>query len=172
MMEIQRTIKYDADRVKGFGSPQLIQTEMEFDDHRFSEEWVGSKYLKEERDLAAECDHGLVTQDLASALRGHGVRVGNDGNRDLYAVDANGRITIIFEVKTDLHLPNLCAGAARLLLNGLSLPQQPRLVMAVPGGIDAVLENKLAKLKVDLLPFDWKDDHAVFGELKVLLPPA
>jgi hypothetical protein len=160
------------DRIKGFGSPQWIQTEMEFDDHRFSEEWVGRKYLKEERDLAAECDHGLVTQDLASALRGYGVRVGNDGNRDLYAVDAKGRITTVFEVKTDLHLPNLCAGMARLLLNGLSLPHQPRLVMAVPGGIDAVLENKLAKLKVDLLPFDWKDDHAEFGELKGLLPPA
>jgi len=160
------------DRIKDFGSPQRIQTEMEFDDHRFSEEWLGRKYLKEERDLAAECDQGLVTQDLAAALRGSGVRIGNDGNRDLYTVDASGRITTIFEVRTDLHLPNLCAGAVRLLLNGLSLPHQPRLVMAVPAGVDAVLEDKLAKLRVNLLPFDWKDDRAIFGELKELLSPA
>jgi len=160
------------DRIKGAGSPQRIQTEMEFDDHRFSEEWIGRKYLKDERDIAAECDQGLVIQDLAAALRGCGVRLGNDGNRDLYAVDASGHITTLFEVKTDLKLPNLCAGAARLLLNGLGLPNQPRLVMAVPGGIDPVLQEKLKTLKVDLLLFDWKDDHAVFSKLKDILPPA
>jgi hypothetical protein len=160
------------DRIKDAGSPQRVQTEMEFDDHRFSEEWIGRKYEKEERDLAAECDQGLVIRDLAAALRDCGVRLGNDGNRDLYAVDTSGHITIIFEVKTDLQLPNLCAGAARLLLNGLSLPNQPRLVMAVPGGIDDVLQEKLEKLRVDLLSFDWKDDRAVFGKLKDLLPSA
>jgi hypothetical protein len=160
------------DRIKDFGSPPSIQTEMVFDDHRFSEEWIGRKYLKEERDLAAECDQGLVTQDLAAALRACGLRVGNDGNRDLYAVDANGRIATVFEVKTDLHLSELCAGAARLLLNGLSLPHQPKLVMAVPRGIDAALQDNLKKLGIDLLPFGWKDDHAVFSKIKDFLPLA
>ncbi|HOD35554.1 MAG TPA: hypothetical protein PLR20_07240 [Syntrophales bacterium] len=160
------------DRIKDAGSPQRVQTEMEFDDHRFSEEWIGGRYQKEERDFAAECDRGLVIRDLAAALKNCGVRLGNDGDRDLYAVDAGGRVTMIFEVKTDLQRPNLCAGAARLLLNGLSLPNQPRLVMAVPGGVDDALREKFKALKVDLLPFEWEDDHAVFGKLKDILPPA
>ncbi len=160
------------DRIKDVGSPQRVQTEMEFDDHRFSEEWIGRKHRKEERDLAAECDQGLVIRDLAAALKNCGVRLGNDGDRDLYAVDAEGRITIVFEVKTDLHPPNLCAGAARLLLNSLNLPDQPRLVMAVPDGIDAMLREKLEALRVDLLPFDWEQDRAVFGKLKDILRPA
>jgi hypothetical protein len=157
------------DRIKDAGSPQPIQTEMQFDEHRFSEEHIGRRYRGEERDLAAESDHGLVVQDLASVLRGYGIRVGNDGERDLYALDAGGRITAVFEVRTDLSLTGLHAGAGRLLLGGLNSLQPPRLVMVVPRGFDAVLEGRFGKLKIDFLSFDWKDDRAIFSGLKNIL---
>ncbi len=154
------------DRIKGVGSRRLLQTEMQFDEHRFSEEWTGGPYRGEERDLAAESDQGLVIQDLAAALRRRGIRVGNDGDRDLYALDEDGRIAVLFEVRTDRNLTGLYAGAARLLLGGLGLPNPPRQVLVVPRGVDAEVEDRLRKLKIDFLPFDWKDDRAVFGELK------
>ncbi|HPC74177.1 MAG TPA: hypothetical protein P5551_00025 [Syntrophales bacterium] len=157
------------DRIKDAGSPRPVQTEMQFDEHRFSEEHIGRPYRREERDLAAESDHGLVVQDLASVLRGYGIRVGNDGERDLYALDAGGRITAVFEVRTDLSRTGLYAGAARLLLGGLGLPSPPRLVMVVPRGFDAVLEGRFGKLKIDFLSFDWKDDRAIFSGLKSIL---
>ena len=158
------------DKIKDYGAGALLQTEMNFDDHLFRQEWIGRKYVREERDLAAECDHGLVTRDLAAALKGWGVKAGNDRSRDLYTVDAEGRVTAVFEVRTDMGLPGLHAAAAKLLLNGLSLPQPPRLLLVVPAMVDAELQSKLAKLKIELLTFDWKDDRAFFPRLKQLLP--
>jgi hypothetical protein len=66
----------------------------------------------------------------------------------------------------------LHAGATRLLLNGLSLPGTPLLVLALPRPPEEALREKFKRLNIDLLTYDWQGDRAFFPGLAGLLPAA
>jgi hypothetical protein len=62
------------------------------------------------------------------------------------------------------------AGATQLLLNGLSLPGDPLLLLALPRAPEDTLREKLKRLNIDLLIYDWAEDRAVFPDLAAHLP--
>jgi hypothetical protein len=157
-------------RIKKEAAARSSQIEIGFGEPGFREELVGAPYGEPEREIGAECDRGLVIRDLADALRGRDLRTGNDDRRDMVALDRNGRLRAIFEVGTELTLSGLHAGAARLLLNALDLPDTPRLVLVLPCAPENQLREQLARLKIDLLTFGWEGDRAVFPGLPLLFP--
>ncbi|MEI7673480.1 MAG: hypothetical protein WCK00_15340, partial [Deltaproteobacteria bacterium] len=55
-------------------------------------------------------------------------------------------------------------------LNGLSLPGNPLLFLAIPHTPEAALREKLKRLNIDLLIYNWQGDRALFPELAPLLP--
>jgi hypothetical protein len=149
--------------------------EIAFAEHDFREELVGSKYGKVKRDLEAECDHGLVVRDLSQALKEGGCRFANDGRRDLFVLpagDFSGRIAAVFTVRTDPSLTGLQVGITQLLLAGLGLPGNPRLLLVVPAGAAppaSISAEKLAMLNIGLLGYEWREARAVFPGLGVLV---
>jgi hypothetical protein len=157
------------DRMKNIFSSRTSQVEMSFDELHFREELIGASYADPLTDPASMCDHGLIVKDLFDTLARLGFRAGNDLERDLLIINARKEITAVFEVTTDASLPSIQSAAARLLLANTDLPKQPHLILAVPDAVDELLTKKLKKLGVDVLPYNWKHDQAVFSALPALI---
>jgi hypothetical protein len=157
------------ERMKNIFSSRTSQTEMSFDELHFREELVGASYGDPLADPASMCDHGLVVKDLYDVLSRLGFKAGNDPERELLIMNARKEITAVFEVTADASITSIQSAAARMLLANCELPKQPRLILAVPEAIDEALNMKLKKLGVDVLPYNWKHDQAVFPGLSVLI---
>ena len=146
--------------------------EMSFDELHFREELIGARYADPHADPALMCDHGLIVKDLYDVISRLGFKAGNDPERELLIVNARKEITAVFEVTANASIHNIQSAAARLLLANTELPKQPRLIIAVPEAIDETLQRKLKKLGVDVLPYNWKHDQAVFPALPALISEA
>ncbi len=156
-------------RIKQAAVARSAQIEIGFEEPGVREELTGARYRDIEREAGAECDSGLVILDLSDALNGQGLRTGNDGRRDLIAMNRNGRIRAVFQVRTEMFLPGLHAGAMQPLLDALDLPDGPPLVLVLPCAPENELREQLKRLNIDLLIYDWEDDRAVFPGLNLLL---
>jgi hypothetical protein len=157
------------DRMKNIFSSRSPQLEMSFDELRFREEIIGASYKGPLTDPASMCDHGLIVKDLYDILSRLGFKAGNDPERDLLIANARQEITAVFEITTDTSIHIIQSAAARLLFANTDLPQQPRLILAVPEAVDETLHRKLKKLGVDVLAYNWKHDQAVFPGLQSLI---
>ena len=162
---------HKVDRIKEIASARSPQMEMPFHQIEFRETRVGERYCDIENDKGAECDHGLVVGDLSESLKRQGFRVGNDDFHDLFITNERKDITTVFQVKTLGSPASLYAGATRLLLNSLRLSQPLRLVLVLPEKPDAAVEEKLKRLHIDAITYEWKGDQAWFPGLKPLLAP-
>ena len=74
------------------------------------------------------------------------------------------------QIRTEMSPAGIHAGAAQLLLNGLSLPGDPLLLLALPRAPEDALREKLKRLNIDLLIYGWQGDRAVFPDLAAYLP--
>jgi len=156
-------------KIKDMAAPPSAQVEMGFDDLRLREELLGMRHCELLRDMASECDHGLVIRDLAAALRELRWKFGNDGLRDLIAVDKEGRAAVVFQVKTNNLPKSVQEGATQLLVNSLHFPRQPRLILALPEPLDDAMTAKLRRLHIETMIYTWQDNQAVFPDLEALL---
>jgi len=156
------------DRMKNLFSSRTSQLEMSFDELHFREEIIGVSYADPLTDPASMCDHGLIVKDLYDALSRLGFKAGNDPERDLLVANRK-EIAAVFEVTADASILSIQSAAARLLLANADLPKQPRLILVIPEAIGETIQRKLKKLGVDVLPYNWKHDQAVFPELQSLL---
>jgi hypothetical protein len=84
-------------------------------------------------------------------------------------MDQEDRIRAAFQVLTEMTLPVLHAGVTQLLLNGLSLTAAPLLILVLPGEPENALREKLKRLNIDLLIYQWAADRAVFRDLDALI---
>lgn len=157
-------------RIKETAAARSSQAELTFGELRLREELIGPRYREQERETGAECDHGLIVRDLAETLKQAGLRAGNDGHRDLVVMNRAGRIRAVFQVRTETTLAGLHAGATQLLLNGLSLPDSPLLILLLPQPPEPALRDKLKRLNIDTLIYDWREERALFPGLAPLLP--
>lgn len=158
------------DRIKDVAAAGSAQTELAFGEFSIHEELIGTRYRDQERTPGAECDHGLVVHDLAARLKEAGFKAGNDGSRDLAAADRGGRIRAVFQIRTETTLADIHAGATQLLLNSLSLPDNPLLLLVLPRFPEHALMEKLKRLNIDILIYAWEEDRALFPGLAGLLP--
>jgi hypothetical protein len=157
------------DKVKDLISSRSSQLEITFNELSFREELIGEANDSMEHDPKAKCDHGLVVMDLYTALNRHGCKAGNDLTRDLFIVNAEGKVVVVFHVVTDVSTATLNSGTAQMLISNIDLPERPRLILTVPDNVDEALEAKLKKLGVDILVYEWQENSAVFPGLPVLI---
>ena len=85
-------------------------------------------------------------------------------------MNREGRIRAVFQIRTEMTLPDIHAGATQLLLNGLSLPGSPLLILTLPRAPESALREKLKRLNIDILIYGWQGDRAVFPGLGEFLP--
>ncbi|MEI7637529.1 MAG: hypothetical protein WCJ37_09510 [Syntrophus sp. (in: bacteria)] len=157
------------DKIKDMAAPPSAQMEMGFDDLRLREELLGMRHCELLRDMASECDQGLVIRDLAAALKELRWKCGNDGLRDLMAVDKEGDAAALFQVKTNNLSKSVQEGATQLLVNSLHFPRPPRLILTLPEPLDAAMTAKLRRLHIETMIYAWRENKAVFPGLDKLL---
>ncbi|MHB9097865.1 MAG: hypothetical protein ACYC5X_08585 [Syntrophales bacterium] len=157
-------------RMKESAAARSSQAELTFEEFSVCEDLIGARYRDDQRETGAECDHGLIVRDLADALRESGFRSGNDSHRDLMVMNREGHIRAVFQIRTEMTLPDIHAGAAQLLLSGLSLPGSPLLILTLPRAPESALREKLKRLNIDILTYDWRGERAVFPRLGEFLP--
>ncbi|MDQ1277021.1 MAG: hypothetical protein QG555_60 [Thermodesulfobacteriota bacterium] len=155
--------------IKDMAGPPSAQLEMGFDDLRLREELLGMRHCELLRDMASECDHGLIIRDLAFALKELGWKFGNDGLRDLMTVDKEGEITAVFQVQTNNLPKSVREGATELLVNSIHYLRPPRLILALPEPLDAAMTAKLQRLHIETMTYTWRENHAFFPDLDKLL---
>lgn len=115
--------------------------------------------------VESRSDHGLVVQELFDQLTERGHRVGNDQARDLFVASPSGSVKILFEVKTDLATSSVYQAVGQLMLHGAAEPTEPRRVLVLPGKPNPRTRAALERLKIAVLPYEWKQDRPVFGNL-------
>jgi hypothetical protein len=98
-------------------------------------------------------------------LKETGARVKSNPEGDLFTSDPVGQITAVFEVIIGIDSPFLEKGEARLLLRSLSLPQEPRRILVVPGELEQGQKELLLKLGIYVIPYSWETGTAVFAGL-------
>ena len=157
-------------RIKEAAAAPSPQAELSFDERCVREDLIGERHCEPKSERGAECDHGLIIRDLAEALKKCGLQTVNDGHRDLLIRDRADRIRAVFQVLTETTLPDLHIGVTRLLLNGLGFPENPLLILVLPEAPEVALREKLKRLNIDLLNYQWAGDRAVFPPLDGLLP--
>ncbi len=153
------------ERIKERAATRSVQAEFSFDELALREELMGDPFPDRKRDVGSDCDLGLIVRDLSDALKAQGLRTGNDGCRDLLAISRTGRIRAVFQVLSDMSLTCLHAAVTRLLLNGLTLPGNPILLLALPRAPEEDLRDKLRRLNINLLIYGWEEDRTVFPDL-------
>lgn len=156
-------------RMKDLAAHRDPQMAIAFPEVEYRAEFSGEASLPAPDDLSRLCDGSLVAADLAEAIQAMGIPAGNDEGRDCFAMSRLGRMAVVFKVLTDLRDGDILAGAARLLVDRVTLPEKPRLVLAAPAALPAALEEPLRSLGLEILPYAWDGDRAVFPGLKALV---
>ncbi|MBN1663722.1 MAG: hypothetical protein JW943_08980 [Deltaproteobacteria bacterium] len=157
------------DRIKNQASSRSLQLKI-FDEYGLKEELIGAGLSESQRNLEAECSLGLIIGNLYDGLTERRQRVANDALNDLFIADKGGAVKALFAIKTDASAETLHQGAMQLLMNSLSLPRQPRLILVIPEEPDRHWKEKLKKSNIELLIYRWNGDRAEFPALDQLLP--
>lgn len=118
-----------------------------------SEEFAGTKQYTQKRNVVAQCDHGLVVNELLRLLREEGHVARRDLLRDAYILKGE-RVSHLFEVKTSSNTTSLYAAVGQLLWHGGG-GRANRLVCVLPRGIEAKAEQRLKTLNISVVEYDW-----------------
>ena len=136
----------------------------------FSPEFAGERAPYEASgSVRAEAQHGVVVNALSEELERMGFTVGNDRLRDLYVLTGKGRVSILFEAKTDVTTSSVYAAIGQLMLHGAAQRRVPRRVLVLPGKPDRPTRAALERLGLELLPYAWEGEEPRFEGLDELL---
>lgn len=145
---------------------ESVQTEMDFAEITFHEDLVGSENPLPEDEIVAACDHDLVVSDLADLLQKHKIKIGNDTESQLFAVDTSeNRISHIFEIVTDSKEKNIMAAAAKLMLQTSVAAVNPVPVLVLPEAEMSHYEPDFRRINISVIGFHWQENKVVFSGL-------
>ena len=143
------------------------QTEMNFSEISFREDLVGSAPCSAEDEISPACDHDLVVGEFAAFLQRKKIKIGNDTESELFAVDpSENRISHIFKVLTDTKEKNVLAAAAKLLLQTSAAALNPLPVLVLPEDKMSHYEQELKRINVSVIGFHWQEEKVVFSGLE------
>lgn len=143
------------------GSPEEPQFNPEFSGQR--------RGYRPPSEIETRCDHGLIVNALAAALRASGRQVGNDQNRDLFIPATSGRIQVLFEAKTEISTSTIYQAIGQLLYHTAHQSPPPRKVLVVPSRPNDATQRVLDGLGIETLVFDWQGVVPVFQNLNAVI---
>jgi hypothetical protein len=159
----------DAFKAKATGQAPSPITE-KYPDLSFNPEFEGpKKKYKLTTAIESQCDHGTVVGALHQAVTAFGIEPYNTGMIDLYLADSTGRITHLFEVKTDQTTASLYQAVGQAMLHGVLEEGDPQRILVLPGELSADTAGKMKRLGIRVVRYEWKGSTPVFDGLKKAL---
>jgi hypothetical protein len=145
---------------------ESAQTEMDFSEITFREDLIGSETPLPEDEIVSACDHDLIVSQLAAELQRQKIKIGNDTESELFAVDTDeNRISHIFEIVTDAKEKSIMAATGRLLLQTSAAAVNPLPVLVIPEDKISHYEPDLRRINISVIGFHWQEEKAVFSGL-------
>jgi len=135
----------------------------------FTDEYFGTKGVKKVLTSETICDHGLVVNKLKEYFSEKGLKVANDINRDLYILNNDNSLNIVFEFKTDLTSQSIYTAVGQLLLNSTLIPYHVKKIIVIPEGLNQRIKDSLIKLKIYTLEYKWQDGYPCFIKVDMIL---
>jgi len=105
----------------------------------------------------------LIVSELAALLKRQKIKIGNDTESELFAVDSSeNRISHIFEIVTDTKEKSILAAAGKLLLQNSVAAVNPLPVLVLPKDKMNYYEPELRRINISAVGFHWQEEKAVF----------
>ena len=146
---------------------ESAQTEMDFAEISFREDLIGSETPLPEDEIVFACDHDLVVSELAAHLESQKIKIGNDAESELFAVDTSeNRISHIFEIVTDTKEKSVMAATGKLLLQTSAAAVNPHPVLVLLEDNIRHYEQELKRINISVIGFHWQEEKAVFSGLE------
>ena len=131
----------------------------------FSPEFSGRRSaFSVSRRIEAKADHGLVVDALRVAVSRRGYPAYSDGARDLFVLNKRDRVSVLFEVKTDVTTTSIYTAVGQLLLNGGAGARAPKMVLVLPGRPKRKTSEALKSIGVAVLDFEWRGNTPVIRD--------
>ena len=128
---------------------------------------IGSATPSAEDEIISACDHELVISELAASASKAKIKIGNDTESELFAVDTSeNRISHIFEVLTDTKENSLLAAAGKLLLQTSDAALNPLPVLVLPEDKMSHYAEELERINISVIGFHWQEEKVVFSGLE------
>jgi len=135
----------------------------------YNKEYVGKRRPYTVTDtVKSRCYQGIVTEAIMEECTKRHLTASNRKPYDLF-VYKKQQMEIVFEIKTSTDTASVQQGVGQLMLYTANLPNQPRLVLVLPGDPGKDYTHALCNLKIDLLTYRWKNGTPVFRNLDDIL---
>lgn len=118
-------------------------------------------------EVEAECDHGLVVRSLEKELGSDEIVTGSRHPFDLYVLDPDGQVSILFEVKTDTTPASCYEAIGQLLVYSAPFAKIPRLVAVFPDSLDRHYAEIFEKIGLRNLTYKWVKNEPIFEKRRV-----
>ncbi|RZK47998.1 MAG: hypothetical protein EOO99_11720 [Pedobacter sp.] len=136
--------------------------------YTFAHEKFGENTLQNNKKITINRIHGIVVNKLATELKNRGHKVGNDSCRDLY-VHKNGEIIKLFEIKSNSSTQSLYSAVGQLLIYSIPIKKAVSLIIVVPDQLKKDVVQKLRRLGIEVLYYEWRENQPIFKELESFL---
>lgn len=134
--------------------------------HKYNPEFFGIKTYNLPEAITANCNHGIVVDELKKQLELMGLKCSNEDFIDLYTINEKGVSTNMFEIKSNLSRYSVYTAIGQLMLNSRSMVNKPKYFFVCPSEIDQTLEKDLKTLDIHVIKFRWEKGKPVFHKLK------
>src|SRR5712691_9514729 len=162
--EFKRQIAYFVRRVDAFKSRE-IKTQPVIEEPAFTPEFAGVRRAYSVGTIEAQCNHGPVTSALKEELEAQNLRCTNDRFRDLYTLSDQGRITALFEVKTDCTPYSIYTAIGQLLIHTIDIEPKPKRFIVLPEEVSSGARSMLQKLEIRVVTYSWHKNAVTFKGL-------
>ncbi|URQ99425.1 hypothetical protein LOC50_03685 [Pseudoalteromonas sp. SCSIO 43095] len=135
----------------------------------FSSEFSGKKIIKSKAPIESNVMHGYVVDQLKQFVEKNFKysAVFNTQKIDL-AIEFNGRITSIFEVKTSVDTQSIYTAVGQLFMHGIGIPDINRIVVLPEPLENEATINCLCELGVQIILFSIDNQLCKFKQIKVI----
>lgn len=161
---------HEVARIKALVASGAASTPRPSDTTKYTPEFAGKRKSYPLGGIVqSESYHGLVVDALAKQLETAKVTYGNDGARDMFIRDHRGRVTVLFEVKTDLSTTSTYGAVGQLMFHGAQADKPPRRVVVLPAVPDKRTKLVLTRLSIDTVSYQLDNGHVRFSGLTHIL---
>ena len=134
----------------------------------YTSEHSGQSTSKSQGDRIINRTHGIVVDALAKELEKRNCKIGSDKNRDLF-VHEGTEITMLFEVKTNNSIQDICTAVGQLIVYSIPVKNKPKLVMVFPKPLSIGVTDRLLQLGIVPLYYSWVNEIPTFVKLNNIL---
>ena len=153
------------------GNPAAVQpNDRQGDDYH--DEFQGTKRYETSSTIEANVAHGKVVKGLRDLLLSRKITACNDMRRDLFVPGKNGKMKMLFEVKTDTDTGSVYQAIGQLFFHGGNGFAR-KLVAVLPEDLRPTFRQKLDALGIATVTYGWSSDESpAFRDLARVLKAA